>query len=216
MGFDYLIPFQVDPAVRKNYKAYFRGFFLLRTSVLINGKPAQIGPNEQGWLTLRCPTTNAAVTYDDLYTKVSATVQKYCGIDILNYWCDDAPLFQLNVSSSDHLQKLLKSKTKLQKELTEKISQLFKKKAQVHLQPQVFLVLPSASGGSGKMVHVTADNAEQSMVEWEGSAAFTFQDVFQQWNDHSRRNEPTLGQFFFLCIPYTVLSSLHCVLAYST
>ena len=183
----------MDPALRKNHKAYFRGFFLLRTSVIINGQPAQIGPNEQGWLTLRCPTTNAAVTFDDLYTKVSTTMQNYNGIQITNYWCDAVPLFQLNVGSSDSLRKLLKPKSKLQKELTEQISQLFKKAGQVQLQPQVFLVLPSASGGSGKIVHVTADNAAQSMAEWEGSAAFTFQDVFQQWDDHSRRNEPTLG-----------------------
>ena len=73
------------------------------------------------------------------------------------------------------------------------MSQLLKEEAQVQLQPEVFLILPSASAGNGKIVHVTADNAAQSMAEWEGSAAFTFQDVFQQWNDHSRRNEPTLG-----------------------
>ena len=165
---------------------------------MINGQPAQIGPNEQGWLTLRCPTTNASITFDDLYTTISRTMQKYNGIQITNYWCDAVPLFQLNVSSTDSLRKLLKTKTKLQKELTEQISQLFKKDAQVHLQPQMFLILPSASGGSGKIVHVTADNAAQSMAEWEGSAAFTFQDVFQQWDDHSRRNEPTLGELVFL------------------
>ena len=183
----------MDPALRKNYKAYFRGFFLLRTTVIINGQPAQIGPNEQGWLTLRCPTTNAAITFDDLYTKVSAVMQKFNGIQITNFWCDAVPIFQLNISSTDSLKKLLKSKSKLQKELTEQMSQLFKEEAQVQLQPEVFLILPSASGGNGKIVHVTADNAAQSMAEWEGSAAFTFQDVFQQWSDHSRRNEPTLG-----------------------
>ena len=171
---------------------YFRGFFLLRLSVIINGQPAEIAPNEQGWLTLRCPTTLASVTFNDLYTKVTGAIEKYNGIHISNYWCDDTPLFQFNVSSTDSLQKLLMSKSKLQKELTAQISRLFKKN-QVHLQPQVFLVLPSASGGSGKMVQVTADNAAQSMAEWEGSAAFTFQEVFQQWSDHSRRNEPTLG-----------------------
>ena len=183
----------MDTALRKTYTAYFRGFFLLRTSVIINGQPAQIGPNEQGWLTLRCPTTNAAVTFDDLYTKVSAATQKYNGIQITNFWCDAVALFQLNVSSTDSLKKLLKSKNKLQKELTEQMSQLFKEETQVQLQPEVFLILPSASGGNGKIVQVTADNAAQSMAEWEGSAAFTFQDVFQQWDDHSRRNEPTLG-----------------------
>ena len=183
----------MDPALRKNHKAYFRGFFLLRTSVIINAQPAQIGPNEQGWLTLRCPTTNAAVTFDDLYTKVSGAMEKFNGIQITNFWCDAIPLFQLNVSSIDSLKKLLKSQSKLQKELTEQLSQLFKEEAQVHLQPEVFLILPSASAGSGKIVRVTTDNAAQSMAEWEGSAAFTFQDVFQQWDDHSRRNEPTLG-----------------------
>ena len=199
----------------KNHKAYFRGFFLLRTSVIINGQPAQIGPNEQGWLTLRCPTTNAAVTFDDLYTKVSAAMQKYNGVDITNYWCDNTPLFQLNVSSTDSLQKLLKSRNKLQKDLTEKISQLFRK-SQVQLQPQVFLVLPSASGGNGMIVHVTADNAAQSMAQWKGSAAFTFQDVFHQWEDHCMKNEPTLGEFSFPFITYSLyaLISLHCLIRY--
>ena len=199
----------------KNHKAYFRGFFLLRTSVIINGQPAQIGPNEQGWLTLRCPTTNAAVTFDDLYTEVSTAMQKYNGVDITNYWCNNTPLFQLNVSSTDSLQKLLKSRNKLQKDLTEKISQLFRK-SQVQLQPQVFLVLPSASGGNGMIVHVTADNAAQSMSQWKGSAAFTFQDVFHQWDDHFMKNEPTLGEFSFPFNTYSlyVLISLHCLIRY--
>ena len=183
----------MDSALRKNYNAYFSGFFLLRTSVIINGQPADIGPNEQGWLTLRCHTTSAAVTFDDLYTKVSAAMQKFSGIQITNFWCDAVPLFQLNVNSTVSLKKLLKSKGKLQRELIEQISQLFKEETQVQLQPEVFLVLPSASAGNGKIVHVTADNAAQSMAECEGSAAFTFQDVFQQWDDHARRNEPTLG-----------------------
>ena len=182
----------MDPAHRKNHKAYFSGFFLLRTSVIISGLPAEIALNEQGWLTLRCPTTKVSVTFHDLYSKVTAAMQKYNGIDICNYWCDDVPLFQLSVSSTDSLQKLLSSKNKFEKELAAQLSKSFKK-TQVEVQPQVFLVLPSASGGSGKIVHVTADDAAQSMAEWEGSAAFTFQDVFQQWHDHSRRNEPTLG-----------------------
>lgn len=117
----------MDPALRKNHGAFFRGFFLLRTPVIINGQPAQVVSNKQGWLTLGCPTTNDAVTFDVLYTKVSAAVQKYIGIHICNYWCNDSPLFQLNVSSTDSLQKLLRSKSNVQKELTEQISKLFKK-----------------------------------------------------------------------------------------
>ena len=186
--------------MRKNHRAYFRGFFVLRVSVIINGQPAQIGPNEQGWLTLRCSTTNASITFNDLYTKITAVMQKYGGIHISNYWCDSTPLFQLNVSSTDSLQKLLKSKSKLQKELTAQMSQLFKKN-QVQLQPQVFLILPSGSSSDGKVVNVTIDNAAQSMAEWERSAAFTFQDVFQKWDARFRRNEPTLGQFPFCASP---------------
>ena len=142
-------------------------------------------------------------------------MQKYNDVDITNYWCDNTPLFQLNVSSTDSLQKLLKSRNKLQKDLTEKISQLFRK-SQVQLQPQVFLVLPSASGGSGMIVHVTADNAAQSMAQWKGSAAFTFQDVFQQWDDHCMKNEPTLGEISFPFITYSlyVLICLHCLIRY--
>jgi len=180
----------------KNHKAYFRGFFLLRTSVIINGQPAQIGPNEQGWLTLRCPTTNAAVTFDDLYTETSAAVKKYSGLHTSNYWCDDAPVFQLSVSSTDSLKKLLRSKSQLHKQLTSNISRKFKKEPQVQLQSDVFFVLPSASDSDGQIVHVTLDNAAECMGRWERSAVFTFQDIFQQWNDHSWRIEPTMGMYF--------------------
>ena len=189
---------QVDPALRKKHKAYFRGFFILRTALLINGQPAEVGPNEQGWLTLRCPNPNAEVTFDDLYTKVSATVEKCSGLHISNYWCDDVPVFQLNVSSADDLKKLLHSKSQLQKQfqLASKFSQMFKREPQVQLQSDVFLVLPSASGSDGQIVHVTLDNAVECMAQWERSAAFTFQDIFQQWNDHSWRTEPTMGMYF--------------------
>ena len=181
---------------RKYYKTYFRGFFLLRTTVIISGQPAQIRSNEQGWLTLRCPTTNANITFGDLYTKVSAALQEYRGIHISNYWCDETPLFQLNVSSLNSLKTLLKSESKLQKQLTAQISQLFKE-TEVQLQSQLFLVVPSASSSDEKIFHVTVDNAAESMARWERSAEFTFQDVFQQWNDHSKRNKPTLSEFSF-------------------
>lgn len=199
-----VITSQVDDALKKNHKTYFRGFFLLRVLVIIDGQPAQI---EQGWLTFRSSTTKVAVTFYDLCAKVSAAMQKY-SIQITNYFCDDAPLFQLNVSSASHLQKLLDSMSKLQEELTTQISLLFKKKTQVHLLPQVYLILPSASNSNGKIIHVTADNAVQSMALWEGSAAFTFQDIFQQWNDYSSKNEPILGQPTILCIIYSLLSYL--------
>ena len=184
---------QVDPALRKNHKAYFRGFFLLRTSVIIDEQPAQISPNEQGWLTLRCPTTNAAVTFDDLYTEMSAAVKKYSGLHTSNYWCDDCPVFQLNVSSTDSLKKLLRSKSQLQKQLTSNLSRMLKKKSQVQLQSDVFFVLPNASDSDRQIVHVTLDNAAECMAWWERSAVFTFQAIFQQWNDHSWRTEPTMG-----------------------
>ena len=203
----------MKPALRKNHKAYFRGFFLLRTTVVVNGQPAQIGPNEQGWLTLRCPTTNAAVTFNDLYAEVSAAVEKCSGIEITLYWCDNVPVFQLNVNSADDLKKLLRSKSQLQKQLTTKLSQMFKKEAQVQLQSDIFLVLPSASGSDGQIVHVTLDNAAECMARWERSAAFTFQDIFQQWNDHSAKTEPTLGMSvehdtkLLHCYSYTILDS---------
>ena len=183
----------MDPALRKNHKAYFRGFFLLRTSVLINGQPAQIAANEQGWMTLRCPTTDAAVTFSDFYTETSAAVKKYSGLHTSNYWCDDAPVFQLNVSSTDSLKKLLSSKSQLQKQLTSNLSRMFKKESQVQLQSDIFLVLPSASDSNGQIVYVTVDNAVECMSQWERSAMFTFQAIFQQWNNHSWRTEPTMG-----------------------
>ena len=162
--------------------------------LLINGQPAEVGPNKQGWLTLRCPTTNAEVTFDELYTKVSAIVENHSGVHISNYWCDDVPIFQLNIISANDLKKLLRSKSQLQKQLqlTSKLSHMFKK-TQVQLQSDIFLVLPSASDGDGQIVHVTLDNAEECMARWERSAVFTFQDIFQQWNEYSWRTEPTLG-----------------------
>ena len=186
--------------MRKSHKAYFSGFFLLQTSVIINGQPAQIVPNKQGWLTLRCSSTNAAVTFDEVYTKVTEVLHMFSGIEVSNYWCNDVPLFQLNVSSTDSLQKLLKSNSKLQKELTAQISQLFEKGSHVQLQPKVFLILPGVSSCNGKIIHVTPENAVQSMMHWEESAAFTFQDIFQQWNDHSRKNESSLGELVSIII----------------
>jgi len=121
-------------------------------------------------------------------TKLSSS-----GLHISNYWCDDVPVFQLNVSSADNLKKLLCSKSQLQKQLTSNLSRMFKKRSQVQLQSDVFLVLPSASDSDGQIVHVTLDNAAECMARWERSAVFTFQAVFKQWNDHSWRTEPTMG-----------------------
>ena len=147
------------PALSKNHKAYFRGFFLLRTPLLISGHPAEIGPNDQGWLTLRCPTTSVAITFNDMCTEVSAAIEKCSGLHISNYWCDDVPIFQLDVTSADSLKTILHSRSQLQKQLTTKLLQMFSKDSLVQLD--IFLVLPSASDKDGEIVQVTLDNAEE-------------------------------------------------------
>lgn len=208
----------MDPALRKSHKAYFRGFFLLHLSVIINGQPSQVGPNEQGWLTLRCPGTNTEVTFNDLYTCASTAIKNFGGIDISNYWCDDVPLFQLNISSADSLQKLVSTRCKLQGELTAQISQMFKTETQVQVQPKVFLILPSTFDTKGQIIHVLPDNAIQCIELWERSAAFTFQDVFQQWSDHIRRMEPILGQLVcriylnFMFALYIIIYYIHVII----
>lgn len=183
---------QVVPALSKNHKTYFRGFFLLRTPLHISGHPAEIGPNDQGWLTLRCPTTSMAVTFNDLCTEVSVAVNKCSGLHISNYWCDDVPIFQLDITSTDSLKKILHSENQLQKQLTTSLSQMFNKDTQVQLGLEIFLVLPSASDRDGEIVQVTLDNAEECMAQWERRAAFTLQAI---GNDHRWRAaaEPTLG-----------------------
>ena len=132
-----------------------------------------------------------AVTFNDLCTEVSAAIEKCSGLHISNYWCDDVPIFQLDVTSADSLKKILHSKNQLQKQLTTKLLQMLNKDTQVQLD--IFLVLPSASDKDGEIVQVTLDNAEECMTQWERRAAFALQAI---GNDHSWTTaaEPTLGK----------------------
>lgn len=78
----------------------------------MNGQSAQI-------------TSHVSIMFDSLMTEVGAVVTKYglgMGEGGSNYWCEEASLFDLKLSSQHNLSKFLGLKDQVQNELASRIT----------------------------------------------------------------------------------------------
>lgn len=98
------------------HTGYYLNFFLLKTPLIMNGQPAQI-TTEDGYLTLSCRNPSVCITFDSLITEVDAVVKKYGLEGVSNYWFEEVPLFELQLSSPDGLRKFLRLQEKVQNNL---------------------------------------------------------------------------------------------------
>lgn len=182
------------------YKTYHKNFFLLRTDIVINGQRAQVDVDEKGWLTLNCRNPKVGVTFDSLVTDVNEVLQQHGLHSISNYWCEDAPLFELKGTSRNELEKLLSLEGEIQKELALKINMRMKTLLQqssattssspslhVLVQPQLYLLIPDYTHMDGKLIQITETNITECMTLFGESLLFDFGAVFRASRNNSGR-----------------------------
>ena len=172
---------------------YYNSFFLLRTAVVINGEQAVVEVDEDGWLTLKSRYPEVAVTFDSLVTDVNDILQRNGMAATTNYWCEEAPLFEVKVSSKENLKQLLRLEVKIKEELALKIAtrmtaQLESPDASVsfpHLhalvQPQVYLMVCDRNVKRDELIRVTTTNLGYCMGLFAESNIFNFGDLFRKY-----------------------------------
>ena len=180
---------------------YYKNFFLLRTVVLVNGQPAQVGVNENGWLTLNCRNRSVGVTFDSLVTDLSEVLQQHGLPAVSNYWCEEVPLFELKVPSQNELQKLLNLEGKIRKELALKINSRMRAELEslasagpppdlhVLVEPQLYLIIPDHTHMDGKPIRIENKNFAECMTLFGESGVFNFGAVFRALRDNPERQD---------------------------
>ena len=180
---------QLQPKLRHPIRTtYYKNFFLLRTVVLVNGQHAQVGVNEKGWLTLNCRNPSVGMTFDSLVTDVSEVLQQHGLPAVSNYWCEEAPLFELKVNE---LQKLLILEEKIREELALKINLRMRAQLEpsasagpppdlhVLVEPQLYLIIPDHTHMDGKPIRIEHTNFADCMALFWESGMFNFGVVFR-------------------------------------
>ena len=173
------------------HTAYYKNFFLLRTEIVVNDQQAQVGINEEGWLTLNCRNPKLGVTFDSLVTDVNEVLQQHGLHGVSNYWCEEVPLFELKGTSQNELEKLLSLEGEIQEELALKIRTRMKDLLQhstatdsssdlhILVHPQLYLLIPDYAHMDGRPIHINKGNFSECMALFGESRLFDFGAVFR-------------------------------------
>ena len=183
------------------HTSFYKTFFLLRTEITVNGEPAQVGVDKQGWLTLYSRDRKVRVTFDSLVTDVNSVLQQHGLHGVSNYWCEEVPLFELRGTSKDELEKLLGSKGVIWEEFASKINTRMRtnlhnqesaasapsdESIHVIVVPKLYLIVPDYDKMDGKPILVTRANFSECMTLFGKSYMFDFGAIFR-----ARANQKT-------------------------
>ena len=186
------------------HTSFYKTFFLLRTEITVNGEPAQVGVDKQGWLTLYSRDQKFRVTFDSLVTDVNSVLQQHGLHGVSNYWCEEVPLFELRGTSKGELKKLLGSKGIIWEEFASKINTRMRTNLQnqesaanappdesihVIVVPQLYLIIPDYDKMDGKPILVTSANFSECMTLFCKSYMFDFGAIFRA--QANRKTEDT-------------------------
>lgn len=146
-------------------------FLMLHTPFTIDGKPAQAGCDDRGWLTFSTGSPNVGITFDS-FTKDIDEVLKNNGMEgISNYWCNEAPLFQIKASSQEDIKKLIRLLDKIRGEMASKIAAKLGEKLppsdysipHVEVCPEVYIMIPNYHKINVKLLPVKGNTLTMCM-----------------------------------------------------
>ena len=167
--------------------------------MVINGQLAVVESDKKGWLTLNSRNPKVGVTFDSLVTDVNEVLRSHGMEGVTNYWCEEAPLFELKVSSHSDLKKLLHLEKKIKKDFASKIAAKMITQLQspdqstpppslhVQVQPQVFPLVPSCATNNVRITRISKENIAICMSLFGDSKMFEFEAIFRAF-----RTNPTM------------------------
>ena len=201
-----------------HHTTYYKNFFVMRTIIVVNGQQAQVGVDNEGWLTLSCRNPKVGVTFDSLVTDVNEVLQQHGLHGVSNYWCEEVPLFELKGTSQKELEKLLNLEGEIREQLALKINTRMKALLQhsatsspslhVLVQPQLYLLIPDYTHMDAKPIQIKKANFAECMALFSESRLFDFGAVFRASRDNpSRKDTGTMSCIKCLSCLYNTTTS---------
>ena len=147
-------------------------FLMLRTPVTIDGKPAQAVCDDRGWLTLGNGSPSVGVTFDSFVQDIDDVLKNHGMEGISNYWCTEAPLFQVKASSQEDVKCLLKLQRKIQEEMESRVAAKLTQtllssdpppSLHVEVCSEVYVMIPDHRRMDGKLILVKEETITSCM-----------------------------------------------------
>ena len=146
-------------------------FLMLRTPVIIDGKPVQAVCDDRGWLTLSNGSPNVGVTFDSFVQDIDEVLKNHGMEGISNYQCKEAPLFQVKATSHEDVRCLLNLNEEIHTEiasrvtakLAEKLPQSSLPPPHIEVHPKVYVMIPDYRRMDGKLIPVEEENITSCM-----------------------------------------------------
>ena len=180
------------------HTTYYNSFFVLRTEVILNGQPAEIGCSDDSELTLCCryfalpgtySTARPSVSFPSISVEVEDILKRHGVFEVDKFFCEDSPLYQVTFSSEYGLENFLMKKDTVEKEMAALISDKLQPPQQAgaaatlvptRVNATLFLVSPdAATKNCAQPREVTLENHSSCMAVWKESEVFDFGDLFR-------------------------------------
>ena len=177
----------VDPAQLRSpsHTTYHQNLFVLRVPLIINGQPAQI-TSDKGHLTIGSRYPPVSITFNSLTATVDTLVKKYGAEGVSNYWCENVPLFELKLSSQNHLRRLLRSEGKMQNELASSVAAVLAQQQKspdlevVYAHTEVYMLTPRPETKDAHVIRVSSEeDLARCTTIWKESEVFNFEVLFR-------------------------------------
>ena len=175
--------------------SYHNCFFLLKTGVALNGQPAEIGCSEGGELSLSCrcrqgsKSVQLSLSFPSISSRVEDILKNHGGFEVVTFFCEESPLFQVTFSSEHGLKKFVRSRRRVDIELAALFSKMLQPTQQTRapanpipsqVSSKLFLMTPDWFGKQCGSIEVTQENCSNCLIVWKDSEVFEFGDFFNK------------------------------------
>ena len=170
--------------------------------MILNGRPAEIGCSEAGELSLSCRGSYGedgsakllSVSFPSISARVEEILKKYGVFEVVTFFCEDSPLFQVTFSSEHSLKQFVQSKGRMEKELAGLFSKMLQPPQLVgspanpipaQVNSKLFLMTPDWFDNRCGAMEVTMDNYSCCISVWRDSKVFEFGIALNEMNNTS-------------------------------
>ena len=178
------------------HTSYHNDFFLLKTSLLVNGENTGItsvreGKYEGPVLNFRHSDSTVSATLSSISnTAISPILVQYGVYHVDTFYYEQSPLFHVVFSSESCLKNFILAMGEVKSALEPKLQTLFSENAlktespqqlTVEVQLDLFLVSPNRQEIKGAKFHlVTVENCSDFVTHWKDSKLFDFESFYWQ------------------------------------